>query len=279
VAPRGAPAPRGQVPARGTANGVARYGYGYGYGYGYPYYPYYPYYGYGYPYYYGGYPYWSVGFYAGWGWPWYGGYGYWPYGDTYVMAGSEVPPQTPATIITQFTPGDAEILLDDVAVGYSKDYNGRWDELTTSPGRHTITVRKDGYRTLHVEMEAQPGARYVFDEALAEGEGEERRTVASPPPAQSDASTAAGALEGSGVTRGRLRVRAAPEDVAVYLDGEYLGLAGELSRLHGAIPLATGTHRLEFVRPGYASEVRTIDVDGANVATVDVTLTRSGDLN
>jgi hypothetical protein len=66
-----------------------------------------------------------------------------------------------------------------------------------------------------------------------------------------------------------------PEDAAVYLDGEYLGMAGELGRLHGAIPVATGTHRLEVVRPGYAGDVRMIDVNGQDVAAIDLVLAKT----
>src|SRR5262249_27752897 len=119
AAPRGMPPPRGQVPAHGTANGIARYGYG-GY-YGYPHYPYY-----GYPYY-GYWPYWGFGFYGSWGYPY---YGYDPYGGDGGYGPDDSHPQGPATIETKIDPGSAEVFLDGESVGYAKDYNGHWDELT-----------------------------------------------------------------------------------------------------------------------------------------------------
>jgi hypothetical protein len=284
AAPRGGVPPRGQVPGHGTANGIARYGYGYGYGSGYGYG-----YGYGYPcwggYYGGYYPYWNVGFYGSWGWPWYGGYGYYGgyYGDggygypsdsTYVMGGGGPPPQTPVTIVTKVSPADAEVLLDDQSVGYAKDYNGRWDTLSAAPGRHTVTFRSEGFKTLRIDLEAQPGGHYVFDNTMTEGEGEEHHAM-GPPPAPPAAAAPSNPPASSPVARGRLTVRAMPEDAAVYLDGEYLGMAGELGRLHGAIPVATGTHRLEVVRPGYAGDVRMIDVNGQDVAAIDLVLAKT----
>jgi len=72
-----------------------------------------------------------------------------------------------------------------------------------------------------------------------------------------------------------IRIRVTPEDASVYLDGEFLGMGSELARLHGAIPVATGEHKLEIVRPGYASDVRTVRVgDDGNAAQVEVVLSR-----
>jgi hypothetical protein len=184
-------------------------------------------------------------------------------------------PRTPAVILTKLSPSGAEILLDGEAVGYAKDYDGRWDSLSIVPGHHTITLRTEGYTTRVIDIDARPGASYVFSDDLKRGEGEERVALEAPPePKGNDfhATTATPAPAQASVARGRLRVHVEPEDAAVYLDGEYLGLAGELSRLHGSIPVATGSHRLEVVRPGFETSVTTIDVSGESVAEARVTL-------
>ena len=251
----------------GTASGVARYGHGYGSGYGYGYYPYGGYYGcYGYPYWGGWYPWWGVGWYGGWGWD---GYGY--YGGYDVETGSEAAPspQGPATVETGVSPAKAEVVLDGESVGFASDYNGRWDELSVAPGPHTITFRAKGYRSLVVDFEARPGATYTFHDTLVAGEGEERRTLTGPGPAAAQETPA---QYPAPTATGRLRIHAEPADSAVYLDGEYLGLGADLSRIHGSLAVGIGTHRLEVVRPGFASEVRTVDVDGADPATVELRL-------
>jgi hypothetical protein len=179
------------------------------------------------------------------------------------------PPRGPAIVETGVSPSKAEVVLDGDTVGFASDYSGRWDRLSVVPGPHTITFQKKGYRTLVIAFEARPGATYVFNDALVSGEGEDRRTlpaaVTAAPPETREPISATSAT-------GRLRVRAEPGDAAVYLDGEYLGLGSELSRIHGSLAVATGSHRLEVVRPGYLSAVRTIDVGGSDVATVELTL-------
>jgi hypothetical protein len=258
--------------AHGTASGVAGYGHGtasgvahYGHGYGYPYYGY----GwYGYPYYWGGwYPWWGAGWYGAWYWD---GYGYPGYGPSYTYDESGAPsPQGPATVETDVSPSKAEVVLDGESVGFASDYNGRWDELSVAPGPHTITFRSKGYRSLVVDFEARPGATYTFNDTLAPGDGEERRTLAQQAPAAPHETPA---NDSAPAATGRLRIHAEPGDSAVYLDGEYLGLGADLSRIHGSLAVGIGTHRLEVVRPGFASAVRTIDVDGAGPATVELRL-------
>lgn len=237
-----------------VANGVARYGYGHGGGSGF-----------GYPYWGGYYPYWGwSGWWClsgWWDWPGYAEYVYGPwYGPgvgSYDAEAAE-PPRGPAEIETDVSPSRAEVVLDGEAVGFAADYDGRWDELQVTPGKHTIAFRSQGYRTLTIELEASPAMHYEFNDVLVRGEGEDHRTIAAPPT--------------SIATRGRLKVSVQPTDAAVYLDGEYLGSGNELARTHGAIPVITGTHRLEAVRPGYASQVRTVEVGETDVAAVDLKL-------
>ncbi|HEX4825606.1 MAG TPA: PEGA domain-containing protein [Candidatus Polarisedimenticolaceae bacterium] len=293
-AQRGMPPPHGQVPGHGTANGIARYGYYHG--------GYYPYYGYGYPYYgypyygYWGWPYWGFGFYGSWGYPYYG-YGYYPPSDAGYGMG-DAHPQTPAVIETKVSPGSAEVLLDGESVGFAKDYNGHWDELRVSPGKHTVSFQNGGYKTLTFDIDVMPGGHYVLDNDMSEGSGEERRTIAAPQAPQRQAegpdpgyapngqpggyaapngppsSAPPTFQESMTVAGGRMTIHAKPDDAAVYLDGEYLGTAGELARLHGAIPVATGPHQLQIVRPGFSSDARTVEVGGPDVTRVDVTLAK-----
>jgi hypothetical protein len=224
-------------------------------------------------------PWWDWGWYGWWDWPGYGyaGYGPWygawyaPYDRYYVQPSEAQPSNGPASVETGVSPSNAEVVLDGESVGFAKDYNGRWDELSVAPGPHTIAFKAKGYRTLVMTFEARPGASYGFHDALVPGEGEDQRELPAvepvaaqetPPQAPAPAAT------------GRLRIHAVPPDAAVYLDGEYLGMGADLGRIHGSLAVATGTHRLEAVRPGYVSAVRTIEVGGTDPASVELTLER-----
>ena len=59
----------------------------------------------------------------------------------------------------------------------------------------------------------------------------------------------------------------------VYLDGDFLGRGDELARLHGALAVAAGYHRLEVVRPGYAPRTLELEVpDSGEPLRVEVEL-------
>ena len=252
----------GYVRAHGTAAGHARYGYYRG-GWG------------GYGYWGGGYPYWGwgVGWYGGWGWPGYGYYGYAPWYPSYVAVDAESdeqrPPSGPATVVTAVTPSKAEVELDGESVGFASDYNGKWDKLTLAPGHHEIVFKHKGRRSLTIAFEARPGATYAFDDTLPEGDGADRRvlTQAAAPPHDAVRESAPQAA-----ATGRLRLHVDPADAAIYLDGSYLGLGAEIAGIHGALAVGTGSHRLEVVRPGYTSTVRTIEVGETDLVVTDVVL-------
>jgi hypothetical protein len=286
-----APPPSGarHVPTRSTAEANHAGGY-----HGYPYYPYYPYYSYYWDWPYS--PYWSMG--VWWGWP-----GYWGDGSWYGYPGgypSAYPgyvaefPQGPAIVETDVLPKKAQLVLDGEAIGEARDFNGHWDVLHLEPGRHTLQFSAAGYMTLEVGVEARAGRHYRIDYELQRGEGKDARSATvldaatEPAPAPlAPASPSAppgpatpGAPDersASTMRRGFLKVFATPADAAVYLDGEFLGSAEELSRLHGAIPVATGEHRVEVVRPGYLSRATVVTVgDGQKPAEARIDLEREG---
>jgi len=286
--------PSGGAPT--TARGKATYGYGGYYG---GYYPphYYP--GYSYPYYYpyssyyypASYPcYWN-----GWDWAYGGWYGYPSFSATVVVSGGgyaggggysesasdSVPSAPPATIETQVQPKKAEVWIDGALRGEARDFNGTWDALTIPAGEHLIEFRHDGHSTLRIHLRAEPGVRYVIAEDLPEGSSVIER--GSPLAAQDPVERAAAApradpepSDAGTLRRGLLKISVTPQDAAVYLDGEFLASADALGRLHGALPVAVGTHVLEVTRPGYESERRDVVVDSGGRAEVEFVLARAG---
>lgn len=266
AAARSTPA-RAAAPARtpsgapGVARGRATYGYGHSNGI-YPPYGWDGYWGWG--------GYWGAGF--QWGWPYWGGpYWGWPYMATAVVvpggAAQARLPELPAVVETAVTPKSATVRLDGEEVGKARDWNGAWDALTLRPGVHVLEFSKDGYRTFRAVVDLEPGMRFRLERDLVEGEGfdpasdplPELRPAAETPPAP--------------LARGFLHLRVRPSDAAVYLDGKFLGSGFELERLHGAIPVAAGTHRVEVMRPGHRSHVAEVAVaPSGEAATVEVTL-------
>ena len=74
--------------------------------------------------------------------------------------------------------------------------------------------------------------------------------------------------------RGFLSFSVEPRDAVVYLDGEFLAEGGELARLHGALAVAAGDHRVQVVRPGYRSMTRDVTVEADRTAALELRLER-----
>jgi hypothetical protein len=219
--------------------------YGYGWGYGWPYYGY-------------------------WGYPW--GYGgYWDGPRVYVVPGA-VDSNAPGALETDVTPGKAEVWIDAAPVGQARDFNGRWDLLWLPPGRHRIEFRREGYMTLSQLIEVDPGSRQVVEARLTQGTGLDPRSTPegeneTAPPQEARPDTV-----GSPLPQGFLRVTVEPADAAVYLDGEFFAHGDELARLHGAIPLAVGRHRVEVVRPGFAAKSVDVEISTDEATRLEIEL-------
>jgi hypothetical protein len=259
---------------RQRAAGRATYGHGGHYpGHHGGHHGYYGYYGYRYyPYYYG---------WAAWPWGWYGGWPYyagWPY---YVYRDGSAPANS-GVIETDVRPRKAEVRVDGQFVGQARDFNGRWDYLWLEPGEHVLEFSKEGYMTLRRVLDVRAGMQVRVRERLAKGEGTDPRSSerpaptaevepgsSTPAPASPDLRAASGTLR-----RGLLRLDVEPSDAAVYLDGEFLARAGELRRLHGALPVADGVHTVEVVRPGYDSRSVEVEVKADEPARVEIVLVR-----
>jgi hypothetical protein len=281
-----------------------RAGTGRGYRYYSPYY-YYPGWGYWYApgywpgYYYGYSPYWGAGFYYGaggygYGGGYYGGY----YGAPHAYRSERVR-DSGAALRILVDPEDTKVYVDGYYAGEVDSFDGMFQRLHVSPGRHEITFKRDGYVThrtrvyvgegetvkIRHDMEKGPGPDTLEDLAGEKGLYEERSSEAerrsedpaedrrpdryedqnegpqtAPAPPSADASVAPGLLA----------LRVTPDDASVYVDGRFFGSAGQA----GEIELSAGTHRVEVVRPGFRTVERRVVVESGRLETVAITLER-----
>jgi len=272
-------------PRAGTGTGWRRGGHG-GY-YGYPYYPYWgpSYWGYGYyPYYYGAY-------YGG-GYPYYGGHYYGGYPVSSRVTGS---------VRLMVDPEKTRVYVDGYYAGVSDDFDGIFQRLHVSPGKHEIKLQLDGYQTQRFRVYVVPDEtlKIHFDMVKGSGEGSEavmgdreaaeaytrdnwrdardryesnRRDSGSSARdgeyEDGDRSNRAATLADRGPALLRLRVE--PDDASVYVDGTFQGTARQAQRLD----LTPGRHRVEVVRPGYRTFERDVEIEADRPSDLDVTLER-----
>jgi hypothetical protein len=265
VAPPPAPADQGgaaRTRSGGSTSGgrdghrgshrVGRIGVGVHFGHGY-YSPYRPYWGYGY----------------GWG----------PYPGYYVSGrGGE----SPGAFDLNIKPKKAEVYLDGAYVGTAGKMDGYPSYLWVNRGEHELIFYLPGFETVVRRVTAIPGGVIDLSFEMIEGESRTAEEVTTLRAAdadnaaydlrQSDSPEGVRAPVDARAEPGRLMVAVAPADASVYLDGRFLGTARELAGLHAGLMVDAGSHRLEVVRPGYASQSRDFSVDAGQEIDVDVSL-------
>ncbi|MEM8932217.1 MAG: PEGA domain-containing protein [Acidobacteriota bacterium] len=75
---------------------------------------------------------------------------------------------------------------------------------------------------------------------------------------------------------GRLVFDIVPSDAAVYLDGHFLGVGDEVSRLRSGFVLEPGEHRLEVTRPGYRTRNVPIVIDAGERLEIIIEMEADG---
>ncbi len=242
----------------------------------YPYYPYYwPYryygYGYGYDFYRGYYPY-SRYFYGPYGdfyFPHYGygyDYGYRGYRDGGGGGGGASYGDGLGGLDLNVKPKDAIVYVNGDQIGPVDRYDGYPSYLWLEPGTYNISFYLEGYETLTVQHTVYSDVIIAIKERLTPGvatvpEGD--LLIEAPEIPEDDVQAS------PGDSVGRLLLTVRPPDAAVYLDGHFLGIAGELAQLSAGLLVEPGSHVLELVRPGYHTEEIPVTVPPGEQLVID----------
>lgn len=297
------PARQGDAPTRiehrrpGGGYGGGHHGYGY----------YYPSYGHHYVGYYG--PYWwfwpghylyDYGYYG------YGrGYGYGPprpyYQDNYRG--------DLGALDLDVKPEKAEVYIDGQYIGVADDFDGFPSYLWLEEGIYDVVFHRQGYETVARRYRILPGLTIDVEDSLRAGETlspeeslaalvqaqgpaprEERisrsrsdrryeewdRDEARPGEVRSRRVISKEGRDSAQMDArgepGRLALALSPADASVYLDGRFLGTAGELAKLSSGLIVDPGEHTLEVVRPGYESDSTEFEVEAGEEVTIEVEL-------
>jgi hypothetical protein len=266
------------------------YGYG-GYGYGYPY-GFYGAFGYGYsPYYYSGY------------------YGYSPY---YYGSGHTAYGYGAGSLRLLVEPNQTRVYVDGYYAGTVDDFDGIFQRLYLSPGRHDVTLKLEGFRTYKVRVYVPVDQTVKIHYRMVAGAGTEvdEATVGVPP---IDDETRSDARRDAPPDQGyeprpdqgyeprpdqRYEPREdepeapAPRDQAP--DQGDRGGVGTLrlqvrpgdasvyvdgdfrgtAQQMGALTLPAGKHRIEIVRPGFQTVDREVEVRPGRTTTMEADLGR-----
>ncbi len=248
---------------------------------------------YGYPYYWSPYD----GYYDGYSYAYYGSYpysyGYWR--GFYRRTGS---------LRLLVEPERTRVSVDGYYAGVADDFDGIFQRLQVSPGRHVITLELEGYRTRRFRVYVPLDHTIKIHHEMVRGAGEDEVQIGDPgawadePPddrdrrarEDDDRDSPRWERRDPDVDRGgwdddpdrpdwrrpeagetgTLRLHIEPPDASVYVDGEFRGTGREARR----IELTPGPHRLEVVRPGYRAVEREIEVEAGRFEEIDIELER-----
>jgi hypothetical protein len=122
---------------------------------------------------------------------------------------------------------DSGVWVDGQYLGYLKELKGD-KKVMLLPGEHEISVRQAGLEDFVRKIVVEPGQKQVVRVAMQKSAGwETPSTVAT------------------------LKLTVQPNRAAVFLDGRYIGHAGEFGGKFHALQFAPGTHRIKVELPGY----------------------------
>lgn len=207
-----------------------------------------------------------------------------------------------AIVATDTRPKDARVHLDDRFVGRARYLDGSPDYLYLEPGSYRLELRLEGYETVAVAIEAEPGCRYDLKHRLQKtrgapagpddesfGRGKPLERVYAPLAGAEGA--AVGAPRGGPDPRLRpdlgpetagaaapmprdaaLRLHVRPSHAAVWIDGAFVASGSELAKMEGPLAIAAGGHTVTVEAPGHTSDTRTFEVAPGQVMELEIVL-------
>jgi hypothetical protein len=205
-------------------------------------------------------------------------------------------------------PRDTKVYVDDYYAGVADDFDGIFQRLNLTPGRHDLSLKLDGYETLKVKLYVPLDHTIKIKHKMVRGSADTvtEQTIGDPADGERYARRADDDVEDDDrdygrdrrrdddrdrrdddrygsrddrgddswparAERGTLRLDVSPADASIYVDGMFRGTGQDLRRL----TLPAGRHRLEVVRPGYRTVERDVEVQAGEDEEVDVELPRS----
>jgi len=153
------------------------------------------------------------------------------------------------------------------------DFDGLFQRLNVSPGKHEIALKLAGYKTHRVRVWVAPESTLKLKYEMEKGSGETFEDQAGDAPDRDvrPAPTGDDARRATPVAPGNmLRLTVQPADASVYVDGEFRGSGTDVL----ALPLVPGRHKIEVVRPGFRTQEREVEIGAQSSTELTIALER-----
>jgi hypothetical protein len=122
---------------------------------------------------------------------------------------------------------DSGVWIDGEYVGFLKELKGH-KKVLLLPGEHQLEVRQSGYETFKSKIVVEPNQTQTVQVAMHLITGAHAPDVTA-----------------------TVKLTVQPARAAVFLDGQYIGHAGELGGSVHSLLVSPGKHRIKIELPGY----------------------------
>ncbi len=139
-------------------------------------------------------------------------------------------------------PKDASIFLDGVYVGKADEFDGSPKFLVVKPGTHTITAKREGFRTYTVRVPINAGEQININKHLEPLKGLLREKIERKRVVVEHSSDYIKAVT--------VRFNVKDESAKVYFDNTFVGTIGEIKRLHKPLLVETTVKRIVIESKG-----------------------------
>lgn len=143
---------------------------------------------------------------------------------------------------------DAGVWVDGEYVGYVKELKGK-KKISILPGKHQVVARSSGYADFVRDIIVEPGEVKLVSVQLTLLPNAQVPKVTS-----------------------TLKLTIHPARAAVFLDGNYVGHAGELGGAVHSLLVSPGKHRIKAELPGYRTFETEVDLIAGQKSEVKTTL-------
>lgn len=128
------------------------------------------------------------------------------------------------------------VWIDGQYLGYLNELKGS-KKILLLPGTHKLSVRQNGYQEFTRDVTLQPGEKQLVTVTMAKAQGYVMPAVTS-----------------------EIKISVNPDRAAVFLDGQYIGHAGEFGGVAKSLIVAPGHRRISISLPGYNTFNTEIDL-------------------
>src|SRR5216110_1451199 len=144
------------------------------------------------------------------------------------------------------------VWIDGQYLGYLKELKGS-KKILLLPGTHKLSVRQNGYQDFTRDVTLQPGEKQLVTVTMVKAEGYVMPAVTS-----------------------EIKMSINPDRAAVFLDGQFVGHAGEFGGIGKSLIVAPGHRKISISLPGYNTFNSEIDLAPNQKFVLKTDLVKSG---